>query len=107
MTCPISASKFANACEREVPIHDGSSREIELGDALLVEHHAVVARTWTQIKAERHARGGSDPTRVARLKQEMFAEIEADGASTVRDVSGGPDEMNASDVDGQPASGDS
>ena len=74
---------------------------------MLDEHHAVVARTWTQIKAERHARGGSDPTRVARLKQEMLGEVEADRVSTVSDAAGGPDETNASDVDGQPTSGDS
>lgn len=74
---------------------------------MLVEHHVLVARTWTQVKAERHALGGSDPARVARLKREMLDDVEADGLSTVRDTSRGPNETNASDVDDQPASGDS
>lgn len=44
-----------------------------------------MARNWTQVKSEKHARGRTDSARVAQLKREMLDEVEADRPSTVHD----------------------
>jgi hypothetical protein len=60
---------------------------------LLSEDDVLMARTWTQVKAERHARAGADAGRVAQLKREMLEETQ-----TCRDETGAgaPDESDVS-----------